>query len=327
MKKVLFILLFFSFCSRAQVNIDFESGNYLNWLGGAYTVPTFGAGCGTSTPNPTDISGFFYTAPNVTTDQHGLCNSGYDPSVTTFSLQIPCPWGNVWSSRLGDVLDSCGAAKMSYSMTIAPNNWDVAISYAVVLFDSHAANDAPKFIYTIKNLTTGQIIDSVYFDSNTISTDTAFHPADMAIPGLYYKNWTKTCYDLTPYLGMNVGFDFITSDCDSGTHRGYAYLDFNINSCSGTSYILTLNSLENSLKVFPNPVSDKLNLTLKNLENDEIEITLLDVQGNILIKESFACAPWQINKTYRTENLPKGMYFVSINTKKQGTIQRKLIIN
>ncbi len=325
MKKLLFLVFacLFFVEAKTQTNIGFEFGNFLNWSNGYYCYNTCDS---LSSPNPMPYSGFNFNAMNVTSDQHGLCNAGADPSVTTGIIKLPCPWGGNISARLGDVVDDCSAAKMSYGMVINPNNWDLAISYAVVLFDNHPANDAPKFIYTLRDLTSGFLIDSAYFDSNTISIDTAFHPADITTPGLYYKNWTRVCYNLIAYLGKNVQFDFITTDCD--THRGYAYLDFNLDSCFGG--IMAMHEpvgLNVGVKLFPNPAFEKVNLSYKNLQNDEFEITLLNIQGDILLKDNFVCAPGQINKTYKTEDLPKGIYFVTIKTKKQGTIQKKLIVN
>ncbi len=309
-------------------NIDFEQGNFQYWYNAAYNVPfPGGSGCGSTTPNPPGANGFNFTAPNIYSDNHSICyGNWFDPCVTTSAVPIPCPWGGQISARLGDIYDSCGMAQMSYSMNVNANNTDVAFSYAVVLFDNHQPAHAPKFIYVVRDIQTGITFDSAYFDSNTIATDTAFHPADPNIPGLYYKNWTKVCVPLMAHLGSTVSFDFITSDCDDGYHRGYAYLDFNMNSCFTTN-IHSSNSLENSLKLFPNPASDKLNLTLNNLENDEIKITLHDIQGNLFINENIAAAPGQASRTYDIKDLSRGIYFVSLRSKSRGNTQKKLIIN
>ncbi|HXB39315.1 MAG TPA: PKD domain-containing protein, partial [Bacteroidia bacterium] len=56
------------------------------------------------------------------------------------------------------------------------------------------------------------------------------------IAGLYYKPWSQVFVPLTGYIGKNVQVNLLTTDCDGGAHRGYAYFDFH---CS--PFFFTLN--------------------------------------------------------------------------------------
>jgi hypothetical protein len=329
MKKHIPIFFLFFTCFtfvKAQptiFNIDFESGYFTNWQG-AYNNTT----CGTSTPNPMTTVGIdTLSSP----PQHIIVSTGFDPSVTLASLPVNNPIGGNYSVRLGDTIDGCRASQLTYTFVIGGFNQSVSISYALVFNDNgtHSFNDAPKFMYGL-TLCGGTYVIA----SDTIvyaSSDTSFYHGSNSPNDIYYTKWKTICVDLTPWIGVcgYTTLNLISSDCDAGSHRGYAYVDCQMNPslCSSITSINKLADLSASVSVYPNPASNCVNLSLKSLQSDEFEITLCDIQGTILMKDNFASALGQINKTYKTENLPKGIYFVYIKTKKQGTIQKKVIIN
>jgi hypothetical protein len=334
MKKyqLLFTFIFLTCFGRAQIgyyNIDFENGHFTNW-NGAYNNSV----CGTLTPNPMPIGGIDSLG---TPPQYAIVSTGFDPSVTLASLPVNSPFGGNFSVRLGDTIDGCGAAQITYYINVIPTVSDkVAISCACVFNDSgtYAFANAPKFMYNFLSPSTSDCLTYpagvTYCDTIVFSpTDSSFLHASSSLSTLYYRNWQTLCFDLTPFIGTTIPISFTSSDADDGLHLGYAYVDcqFYSSSCSGTTNLHQITDLSASISVYPNPASNCVNLSLKSLQSDEFEITLCDIQGAILMKDNFASALEQINKTYKTENLPRGIYFVSIKTKKQGTIQKKVIIN
>lgn len=229
-------------------NIDFDLGNYSGWTGN-YTT----SNCTSPTPNTRNVAGINFTGMNVTTDQHGLCNSGNDPSVISGTLPCVSPFsGAPVSARLGDVLDGCGAADMTFNFTVNANNTNFTYSYAVILYDGHPATDAPKVQITMKDLTTGlPLTCAAYTIDATQGAGGAngYLPADPNNTLLYYKPWSQVYIPLLNYMGHTVQVTVVSSDCNGGAHRGYCYIDFTCSPlqllsttpmvCNGSTAVLT----------------------------------------------------------------------------------------
>lgn len=211
--------------SAACGNVDYDLGNFSGWTGN-YTSFT----CTYPTPNTRGTPGFNYTGMNVTTDQHGLVNGGNDPSVTTAVLPCLSPFGGGSTTcRLGDVLDGCGAADLTYSFTVNSNNTNFTYSYAVVLYDGHIAQDAPKVTISMKNLTTGANIPCAAYQIDATQGaggQNGYQQAQTGNSLMYYKPWSQVYIPLLNYIGQNVEVTIISSDCNGGAHRGYCYIDF-----------------------------------------------------------------------------------------------------
>ncbi|MDV7185788.1 T9SS type A sorting domain-containing protein [Lutibacter sp. TH_r2] len=67
--------------------------------------------------------------------------------------------------------------------------------------------------------------------------------------------------------------------------------------------------VKNTLNIFPNPVSDILNIKLSNSENIKA-LTISDLNGRVVYKTN------ELNSELNVNSLSKGMYFVSIETNK-----------
>jgi len=234
--------------SAACGNVDYDLGNFSGWTGNYVTY-----NCTSPTPNTRTQAGFNFTSMNTTTDHHGLVNGGNDPSVTTAALPCVSPFGGApVTCRLGDVLDGCGAADLTYSFTVNANNTNFTYSYAVVLYDGHVANDAPKINITMMNLTTGQPINCAAYQIDATQGAggaNGYLPADPLNTLMYYKPWSQVYIPLLAFNGQNVEVKIISSDCNGGAHRGYVYIDFTCSPlqllsttpmiCGGSTAVLT----------------------------------------------------------------------------------------
>ena len=69
----------------------------------------------------------------------------------------------------------------------------------------------------------------------------------------------------------------------------------------------TTNIISNNTKLFPNPVSENLNIAFKNI-NDDQNITITDVTGRTIYSEKVVSNSIKVN----TENYPAGIYFCKI---------------
>jgi len=77
----------------------------------------------------------------------------------------------------------------------------------------------------------------------------------------------------------------------------------------------------NEIKIYPNPVSNELNVVLENPEKAEVVLT--DMTGKLIFNKSFE----NKNKiTINTSEFPKGAYILSIKTQNQN-FTKKIIIN
>jgi|GEM_PF-6626741 len=329
MKKANVLLLFFiviyGYSLKSQIsNVDFEEGYFNHW-NGTYNLSS-ALNCGTTTPNPLSNGGIDSTGNNPS---QLIVSSGFDPLVKTANLPVNNPFGGSYSVRLGDTLNGCGSANLFHAINNSLNTADLSICYAVVLYDTgYSFDDAPKFIFQVFTAYDNFPILYDTITATNANTDTSFHRADLNKPGLYYTHWKKVCIDLRPFLGQTVIVNLISSDCNNRTHLGYAYIDCVLGTCNNISTgVNTLNSLENSVAVFPNPANNYFNLTMESLVNDTFEITLYDIKGAVLLKDNFTSSIGKTTKTYKTDGLSKGVYFISIKAGQQGTIQKKIIIN
>jgi hypothetical protein len=81
-----------------------------------------------------------------------------------------------------------------------------------------------------------------------------------------------------------------------------------------------------NLSVFPNPVSDNVNVKFTLMETSDITIDLMDINGNKIaniISENGMKG--DINKTFNVSSYSKGVYFLQIKNEKASSI-KKLII-
>jgi hypothetical protein len=79
--------------------------------------------------------------------------------------------------------------------------------------------------------------------------------------------------------------------------------------------IVGINEIENAeqIKVYPNPVSEKVFLEIKN----KAEITLFDVYGREILKTQ--------QKELNVSDLPDGIYFLQLQTS-DGMLTKKVVV-
>lgn len=100
---------------------------------------------------------------------------------------------------------------------------------------------------------------------------------------------------------------------------------------SGIGYIENVTSsvenqpFESTIKCYPNPVVDELNITLSNLTNtSNVKINIYRMDG-VLLDNIYDGSP-TMNVSYNTKALNSGTYFIEIDTKYK-KVTKKIIIN
>ncbi len=77
-----------------------------------------------------------------------------------------------------------------------------------------------------------------------------------------------------------------------------------------------------NIKVFPNPVSDQLNVNIFEEGIDEANVILWDIYGKMIKQWSWTQGSYQID----VQAIPTGNYFLEFRTNK-GILQQQIIIN
>lgn len=224
MKHLLPVLFAFVFVltgtdARAQCpdNIDFELGNFTNWVGQT------GDCC--STPQ--------VFTPGIVAGRHTIMTGGgFDPNVPM--VPVVSPNGGSFSVRLGNDQTGGEVDILRTTFMVTPTNTSFYYEYAVILQSpsGHPPADMPKFMIEIRDgngqllncgqylVTAGQNVPGFLKYANPNSTwDT-----------IEYKPWSGVNVDLSGYIGQNITVEFRTEDCYYYGHYGYAYIDL---TCTG----------------------------------------------------------------------------------------------
>ncbi len=229
-RNFLFVLITSSFVSTSEAqgglcppNMDFEMGDFTNWICSSGTV--------------LDSSGFnvvrlptYGPIPGRHTIM-SAANAGFDPYGGFPQL---CPNGSQYSVMLGNNSGGHEAEGISYTYTIPAglSVFSILFHYAVVLQNpNHTAWQQPRFRARIVDLSNGTPIPCVDFDFTATSGLTGFVVSPV-LGNVLYKDWTPVSINLSAYIGKTIMLEFITSDCTFNAHFGYAYIDVN-SACNG----------------------------------------------------------------------------------------------
>jgi len=240
-------------------NAGFEQFNFTNWTGATGDVSTGPAGAafpnftqtGTSIVNP-DGNNVSMVNPNnyhtimttpATNSIYPNC-VGYDSVavrvVGTQSVsEIPFvnPSGGPASVRLNGWYGSNDVgSKITYNMTLNPNNKSFSVSYALVLNSGgHLPNEQPYFSVKVRdqngNLVPGCsqytiTIDDQVTTPGSPSYDPSWKESIHGFNDIYYRPWSTYAFDFSNYPTItSVTVEFYVGGCSLSGHFGYAYVD------------------------------------------------------------------------------------------------------
>jgi gliding motility-associated-like protein len=199
-------------------NVDFEDGNFTNWIGSTGTC------CPISTPTN-----------GIVPAQHSVVSgAGFDVVVPT--LPIVSPFGGTYSVKLGNENTGAQAEKLRYDFLVTAQNPNFTYQYAVVFQDpGHSASEQPRFQVNVKTQG-GQQVTCGYYNVVASGSIPGFQTYNSPTYGtIRYKDWSLVAVDLSNYIGQTIVIDFQTGDCDLGGHFGYAYIDASCNPLQITS--------------------------------------------------------------------------------------------
>ncbi len=226
--------------NQCPPNIDFEMGDFTNWVCKSGSVSYSAGNCvagGINSVNDATIG--------IIAGRHTIIpktNTGRD---FYGNFPLACPNGSDYSVKLGNNTTGISKAESityTYSIPATATNFSILYQYAVVLQDPsgttcpgmHAEGEKPRFQAIVKSVNTGQSIGCVSFDFFAGSSLPGFQvsPNSPANSTVWYKDWTPVTLNLSNYAGQTIEIKFITSNCTRGGHFGYAYVDINA-TCDG----------------------------------------------------------------------------------------------
>ncbi len=226
--KLLIIVLIFSLPARAQntcpPNLDFENGDFTNWLCKTGGVSASGGQniLSLSVSGQTNTRHTIIPYSDTTKDLYG-------------GFPVLCPNGSGYSVKLGNSNSGSEAEGIFYTYNIpaTASNFSILYQYAVVFENpGHDPEEQPRFRARVINATDNDTIGCVSFDFTSSANLPGFKQSTISSQVLY-KDWTPVSLNLSGYAGKTIIVELITSDCTRGGHFGYAYVDVN-SQCDGS---------------------------------------------------------------------------------------------
>ena len=149
-------------------------------------------------------------------------------------------------------------------------------------------------------------------DLGVFGTDEAFSAAPANI------TWTEenTGLGRVPvYAIEQMVFDYTRVTNDGviyiGTHGRGAFKTDQFVGLNENSEDVKSKRFENSFSVYPNPATDRLNLSFETLEQGNVEIQLFDLQGKMILSELYRnLSSDKYNQAIDISNIPNGTYIV-----------------
>ncbi|MBC7694369.1 MAG: gliding motility-associated C-terminal domain-containing protein [Burkholderiales bacterium] len=241
-------------------NAGFEQGTFANWTGSYGAVSTGATGSGSPSYTQTSPTIVNPAGNNVslvnTLNYHTIMttpatNSVYPNCVgwdsiackvvgtqTVSEIPVVNPNGGPASVRLNGAMPNYRASKITYNMTLNPNNKNFSVSYALVLYSGgHLPEEQPYFsvkvtdqngnfvpgcsIYTVTINSSMTNTASSFYDPSWTQSVVGFSPSDV-----FYRKWSTYAFDFSNYPAItSVNVEFYVGGCSQGGHWGYAYVD------------------------------------------------------------------------------------------------------
>jgi gliding motility-associated-like protein len=226
------LLLVYAFCFwtltslKAQTsgctNLNFELGNFTNWVGYTWRfsneVPSI---------NTSPVAGFVDRRHTIISD-----TTEYDANTGYALKKIPS--GYLYSARLGDQIVSsdgrprCWQQSLRYTMSVDSSNALLIMKFALVLqyIASHTQTDEPRFRLTLYDDQGNVLPDCSNYDvfatNKNVKGWKTYTPSGSSVP-VVWRDWTTVGVNLLNYFGQTVTVEFMATDCAEQYHYGYAY--------------------------------------------------------------------------------------------------------
>ncbi len=215
----------------------------------------------------------------------------------------------------------CGnacAEQLTYSFTVTPQDTSFAFSYAIVLEDpNHGITDQPYVSFCIYD-SNGNAVPGGCFKYISGPSLPGFYTSACNINSVsYYKPWTLSTINLTPYIGQILSLEIINADCTLSGHFARSYWDF----WCGNGILGAASLNKPVFEIFPSVSSSGI-FSLRSVSGI-IDLSVFNITGEKVYSK--ITAPHQTSMEVDLSNQPSGIYFLKLRTE-QGIATKKIII-
>lgn len=88
---------------------------------------------------------------------------------------------------------------------------------------------------------------------------------------------------------------------------------------------LNLESGNEDVAIYPNPSTGVFTVELNNLETRKVELRIMNVIGNEILRETLTTDDIQFKKTVDLSSFAKGLYYVKIEADNYSTVRRVVV--
>ena len=143
---------------------------------------------------------------------------------------------------------------------------------------------------------------------------------------VFGKNGTRSDFTLTSLRSITfVGSDLVLNKKDGSASVPYSIEGLRFLSFSQFTEVTNPGSNKNEISIYPNPVSDMLNIRyISNKPNEKINIEILSIDGKIMYNK-----PFELNnstQSIHTGSWSRGIYLLRFNNGSE-VISKKIIKN
>ncbi len=196
-------------------NVDFEYGNFTNWILYRGTNTSVGTTAVWTMATTAAAPGLHTVTSGTGTDIFG-------------GFPIVEPFGGNFSLKLGRDTTNYNADGARYYIHVpsGTTSYSLVYKYAMVMENpaGHAAYEQPRMVLSALDSATGTSIPCATYNYVSGSTVPGFIPVT-GRANTYYKNWTTGNMKFPGMNGRTVTLDCKVGGCTQGGHWGYGYLD------------------------------------------------------------------------------------------------------
>lgn len=197
----------------AFVNGNFETGNLSGWTqGGGYWSGEW----------PIDPSRYLPGGPNFNSSYYVNSVVGPGPLKdprTDNNLDVV--YSGLKSAQVNNANNNNSVSVISQTVT-GYSSPHIYFAWAAVLQASHGPTDSDNFVLQLKDVTTGETLYQVAYNSAQAQTATLFTRSNS---NWYYTSWQVQDLNVSTRQGHTFTLTLLASDCPYGGHAGYVYLD------------------------------------------------------------------------------------------------------
>ena len=280
-----------------------------NWSNGGTTATISNLGTGSLSVTVSDSKGCLATTTTTVTAPGG-------PSATSLSTNVSC-FGSSTGGVTVTVTGGTGNITYSWSNTSSLQNLTnvPAGNYSLTITD---ANNCSFSLAASVSQPSAAISTSGTVTNATSGNNGAVNVTTTGGTASYSYSWSNsaTTEDLT---GLSAGVYTVTvTDQNSCT----ATATFTVTSNVGFNNL----DLVSSFNVFPNPASAMVNVQMTLIENTDVRIELLDLNGKLILTENAGNVK-QLNYQLNTSTVANGVYVLHVvgsklNAKQQLTLAK-----